>query len=82
MKYRWLREGQFVRIRSANLEHYSKYDRTFGLKPYSNILSIPYPSFAVRKMQINSLEVMKNVDKELLLEDKIMHPVIVTQIKN
>ena len=33
-------------------------------------------------MQINSQEAMKNVDKELILEDKIMHPVIVTQIKN
>jgi hypothetical protein len=82
MKYRWLREGQFIRIRSANLEHYSKYERTFGLKPYSNILSIPYPSLTVRKMNISSDEVSKILDKELLLEDKIMHPVIVTHIKN
>jgi hypothetical protein len=80
MKYRWLREGQFIRIRSANLEHYSKYERTFGLKPYSNILSLPYPSLSVRKMLINSDEVMKNIDKELLSQDKIMHPVVVTHI--
>lgn len=46
MKYRFLREGQYVRIRSATLEHHSKCadGRSFGLKNHSNILSLPYPS--------------------------------------
>lgn len=50
LKYMWLREGQFVRIRSATLEHHEKYTRTFGLKPYSNILSMPYPSHIAKEM--------------------------------
>ena len=46
MKYRFLREGQYVRIRAATLEHHqNSFDaRTFGLKNYSNILSLPVPS--------------------------------------
>lgn len=59
MKYRWLREGQYIRIRSANLEHYDKYDRTFGLKPYSNILSLPYPSALAKNMKFEQDEQTK-----------------------
>ena len=43
LKYRNLREGQYVRIRGANLEHYEKYERTFGFKAQSNIMLLPYP---------------------------------------
>lgn len=51
MKYRWVREGQVVRIRSATLEHHDKYDRVFGDKKYSNILSLPYPSLIAKDMK-------------------------------
>lgn len=53
MKFRWLREGQYVRIRSATLEHHDKYERTFGLKTQSNILSLPYPSVLAKNMKFN-----------------------------
>ena len=44
IKYRCLREGQYVRIRAGTLMNHNKgYERTFGLRPYSNILTLPYP---------------------------------------
>ena len=44
IKYRCLREGQYVRIRAGSLMHHSKgYEKSFGLRPYSNILTLPYP---------------------------------------
>ena len=44
LKYRWLRQGQYVRIRAATLQNHAKgYERFFGLKSYSNILCLPYP---------------------------------------
>ena len=54
-----------MRIRSANLEHYAKYENTFGLKPYSNILSLPYPCAIAKNMQID-YEGMKELNKYLL----------------
>jgi len=45
-KYKFLREGSYVRIRGCTLLHFSNkgYERTFGLRPFSNILTLPYPS--------------------------------------
>lgn len=81
MKFRWLREGQYVRIRAATLEHHDKYERTFGLKNYSNILALPYPSHQARTLKFNQPEATKTLDKELLLlDDKIMHPLVATHI--
>ena len=87
MKYRWLREGQYVRIRGATLEHHDRgYERTFGLKNYSNILSLPYPCHLVKGMKLDYEKVDKagkEMDQEFLLhEEKIMHPVIATQVTN
>jgi hypothetical protein len=43
-KYQTLRQGQYVRIRAGTLVNHSKgYERTFGLRPYSNILALPFP---------------------------------------
>jgi hypothetical protein len=65
------------------LEHHEKYERTFGLKNYSNIFSLPYPSLLARNMKLDSNAAMKKLDREnLLLNDKIMHPVIATHISN
>lgn len=80
LKYRWLREGQFVRIRSANLENHDKYERTFGLKHYSNILSLPYPCLIARNMKIDFLSMQKELDESLLESERVMHPVIVSHL--
>jgi hypothetical protein len=55
LKYRFLREGQYVKIRAATLEHHqnSLDGKTFGLKNYSNILSLPYPSALAQSMKID-----------------------------
>ena len=43
-KFRHLREGYYVRIRAATLMYHDKdYERTFGLRAFSNILCLPYP---------------------------------------
>lgn len=42
-----------MRIRSANLEHYDKYTRTFGVHAKSNILSLPFPCLIARNMKID-----------------------------
>jgi len=42
-----------LRIRSASLEHHEKYDRVFGLKNYSNILSLPYNSIIGKQMKVD-----------------------------
>ena len=40
-KFKWLREGHFVRIRQATLQNHKNYTRVFGLKSHSNILILP-----------------------------------------
>lgn len=69
-----------MRIRQASLEHYDKYEKTFGLKSFSNILSLPYPSLAARNMKIDQQEAMKKLDRQLLQGDVIIHPIIVSHI--
>ena len=43
LKYRSIKEGQYVRIRAASLVNHMNYAKTFGMRPYSNILSLPFP---------------------------------------
>ncbi len=44
-KYRNLKEGQYVRIRACSLMNFGNkgYEKTFGFRPQSNILALPYP---------------------------------------
>ena len=42
-RFRHLWEGEYVRVRSANLESHHKLERTFGMKQHSNIIMLPYP---------------------------------------
>ncbi len=81
-KYRKLREGQYVRIRSACLEHHDKYERTFGVKAHSNILILPYPCQLAKDIIIDSGPIIKEADQKLLEEDHIFHPIIATEIKD
>lgn len=70
-----------IRIRSATLEHHEKYERVFGLKPHSNILSLPYPSLLAKDMKYDQSVVQKAEDKALLTQEhKIIHPVIVSHL--
>ncbi len=85
LKYRFLREGQYVRIRAATLEHHQNCldGRSFGLKNYSNILSLPYPSVLAQSMKIDVENVTKNFERtQLLLGEgvKILHPTIISKV--
>ena len=61
------------------MEHYDKYENTFALKPYSNILSLPYPCAIAKNMQID-YEALKHMNKELLEQEVTMHPVVTSYI--
>ena len=54
-KYKQLREGQYVRIRGCTLYNFANkgYERTFGMKPYSNILRLPYPCKLAQDMMFD-----------------------------
>lgn len=80
LKFRSLREGAYVRIRSANLENHHQYERTFGLKPHSNILTLPYPSRLARDLHVDYSVLNRKMDQALLKQDRIMHPVIMSYI--
>ena len=85
MKYRFLREGQYVKIRGATLEHHEKSasGRSFGLKNYSNIMSLPYPSKLAQGMKIDVAALTKDFEREQLLLDTLnLHPIIVTRVTN
>lgn len=77
-----------MRVRSATLQHHEKYadGRSFGLKTYSNILSLPSVCHLTQTMKIDLARQALNVEKELLqlnpAENKIMHPVIISRITN
>lgn len=56
IKYTGLREGQFIRIRAGTLSNHSKgYEKTFGLRPYSNILTLPYPCKLAKDMMFDEV---------------------------
>jgi hypothetical protein len=85
MKYRFLREGKYVKIRGATLEHHEKSasGRSFGLKNYSNIISLPYPSKLAQGMKIDVAALMKEFEREQLLLDTLnLHPIVVTRVTN
>ncbi len=78
---RGLFEGQYVRIRSANLESHHKLDRTFGLKKHSNIMSLPYPCKLATDMKLDDTQkITADLDAKLLKAARVEHPVIATSI--
>lgn len=56
-KYPGLREGQYVRIRACTLYNFANkgYEKSFGLRPFSNILALPYPSKLAQDMMFDEL---------------------------
>lgn len=55
VKYRNIRQGQYVRIRAASLANHAGYTRTFGMRPYSNILTLPYPCKLANDMMFDEM---------------------------
>ena len=84
-KYRWLREGQYVRIRGCTLYNFANkgYEKTFGLRSYSNILSLPYPSYLAQEMMFDEVSAKAEFEVQQLSSNSIMmHPVTVSTIKD
>jgi hypothetical protein len=52
-KFRFLKEGLYVRIRGGTLQHHSKMHRTFGLRSFSNIINLPYPCKLAQDMMFD-----------------------------
>ena len=84
VKYRSIREGQYVRIRAASLVNHQGYTRTFGMRPYSNILTLPYPCKLAESMMFDEVSESKIFEtQQLAMKDKIlMHPIIVTHVND
>lgn len=84
-KYRYLREGQYVRIRSATLQHHDRCldGRSFGLKSHSNILSLPASSQQVQGMKLHVDQLVKDFERDTLKrEGMIMHPIVISKLKD
>jgi hypothetical protein len=54
-RFRYLKEGQYVRIRGGSLLHHRGYERTFGLNAYSNIIILPYPCKLAQDMMFDEV---------------------------
>lgn len=81
-KYRFLKEGLYVRIRGGTLQYHSKgYERTFGLRPYGNIINLPYPCKLAQDMMFDEASEKQAFEtKQLASKTSLQHPIIVTQI--
>lgn len=81
-KYRYLKEGLYVRIRGGTLQYHSKgYERTFGLRPYGNIINLPYPCKLAQDMMFDEASEKQAFEtKQLSSKTTLQHPIIVTQI--
>lgn len=55
VKYRTIQQGSYIRIRAASLASHSGYTRTFGMRPYSNILTLPYPCKLAENMMFDEI---------------------------
>jgi len=65
--FKWLRQGQYVRIRGATLaNHHKEYVQTIGLKPQSNILSLPYPCQLAQDMFFDDVNETKAFERTQL----------------
>jgi hypothetical protein len=84
-KFKWLQEGQFVRIRQASLQNHKSYQRVFGLKSSSNILVLPEPSVMVNEMNIDEKDLVVNHEMNALTNlecQDLKHPVLISEIQS
>ena len=63
VKYRSIKEGQYIRIRAASLVNHKGYSKTFGMRPYSNILTLPYPCKLAQGMMFDEVAESKGFEK-------------------
>lgn len=83
VKYRTIKQGQYVRIRAASLVNHAGYHKTFGMRPYSNILTLPSPCKLADDMLFDEVAENKSFEKAQLADSGIlMHPVIVSEIQD
>jgi hypothetical protein len=82
LKYRSIKEGQYVRIRAASLVNHMNYANTFGMRPYSNILSLPFPCKLAEGMMFDEVSETRIFEKNQLANKEaiLMHPIIVSQV--
>lgn len=66
-KYKWLREGSYVRIRQATLQNHKNYKRVFGLKSHTNIMSLPYPCKLAQEMLFDEVMATQEFEKDILM---------------
>lgn len=82
-KFRFLKEGLYVRIRGGTLLHHEKCHRMFGLRPYSNIINLPYPCKLAQDMMFDEpSEKAAFETQQLASKDPLPHPIIVSQIND
>lgn len=82
-KYKYLREGQYVRIRACSLMHFHKkgYERSFGFKPISNIMILPQPCKIAEQILFDEQAVMDEfVVTTLASEAPIMKPIVISRV--
>lgn len=83
VKYPLLREGSYVRIRACTLYNFANkgYERTFGLRPQSNILTLPYPCKLAQDMMFDEFSAKNEFEvKSLTQSGTVMHPIVVSRI--
>ncbi len=69
-KFKWLREGQIVKIKNASLYDQVKATQKFSLRYSSNILTIPSESQTVKMMNTKDDKAMVEADRVLLKSSK------------
>ena len=88
-KFKWLTEGNYVRIRQATLQNHKNYNKVFGLKSHSNILILPPNCKLSDNMYFDEKNESYSFEKELLtqvqggansINQPIAHPVILSRI--
>lgn len=83
IKYRSIKQGQYVRIRAASLANHLGYSKTFGMRPYSNILTLPYPCKLAESMMFDEQAESRGFEQtQLSSGSTLMHPIIVSDIKD
>ena len=69
-KYKWVREGQYVRVKGASVVGQEKESKVLTLRWASNILSIPPGSKITHLMSINEKKAMIEAERLLLATGK------------
>ena len=79
-KFKSLAEGQTVRIRQATIQNHKSYERVFGLKSHSNILTLPKACSLLKSMKTDEKSLVPTFEKSHLLEsvNGLQHPVLLS----